>query len=655
MITEREKKQRITQEDLDNYGARNITVMEGLEAVRARPGMYIGSTGPSGLYHCVVEIVDNSIDESLQLDSNGRPYCTVIKVKINMDGSVTIEDNGRGIPVDIHPQTGRPTLETVLTVLHAGGKFGGGGYKVSGGLHGVGLSVVNALSKKLVAEVYRGGKIYRQEFAKGNPICDMEVLGDTKKRGTSITFLPDDEIFETVEFKSEVIKNRLLEQACLNKGLKIEYVNEITDEKEVFIEKEGIKSLLVRLNDEKETLTDIMYVKGATFDEEGKKNIEVEIAFQYIKEFTPETILGYCNNISTKEGGTHVAGFKASLTKLINSYIERLNLNKKKKLEGRDVRNGLTAVVSIKHLEPQFEGQTKTKLGNTDAHYGVAEVFASEGQLLLDKNENIVVDIIEQAMRAYSLRKKDAKNAVDFSSKEFKMKANKSLAHCNSKKPEECEIFLVEGDSAGGTAKQGRDKYFQAVLALRGKVLNVEKSSSSKVLDSDVLNIFSALGCGYGEYYDESKLNYHKIIILTDADVDGEHIRTLLLTLFYRYAPDLIYSGKIFIGIPPLYKVSYTEKRKEKVTYVYSEEEMNELKLELSNAKYVQQRYKGLGEMNDTQLWDTTLNPRTRKIKRINISDRIETDKITNLLMGSKVEPRKEFIRRESTKAKLDD
>lgn len=654
MTSERERKQRTTQQELDNYGAKNITVLDGLEPVRKRPGMYIGSTSSEGLHHCVWEIVDNCIDEHLQTDANGNPYCSTIKVKINLDGSITIEDNGRGIPVEVHPQTGKSTLETVLTVLHAGGKFGDGGYKVSGGLHGVGVSVVNALSSKLIAEVYRDGKVHRQEFSKGTPITEMTIVGDTKKRGTSITFLPDETIFETVNFKGDIIKARLLEQACLNKGLRIEYINKITEEKETFLQKDGIKNLLVRLNEDCETLTEILYVKGATLDENGNKNIEVEIAFQYIKEFTPETILSYCNNISTKEGGTHVAGFKASLTTLINSYIERLNLNKKKKLEGRDIRNGLTAVVSIKHLEPQFEGQTKTKLGSTDANSGVKEVFLSEGQLLFDKNESVVVDIVEQAMRAYSLRKKDAKNAIDFSSKEFKMKANKSLAHCNSKNPKECEIFLVEGDSAGGTTKQGRDKYTQAVLALRGKVLNVEKSSSGKVLDSDVLNIFSALGCGYGEYYDESKLNYHKIVILTDADVDGEHIRTLLLTLFYRYAPELIYTGKVFIGVPPLYKVTYIKGRKETFDYLYSDKELDEFKKKVSNIKSIQ-RYKGLGEMNSEQLWDTTLNPKTRRMIRINISDRIETDKTTNLLMGSKVEPRKEFIRKESKKAKLDD
>lgn len=649
MMTEREKKQKITQEELDNYGATSITVLDGLEPVRKRPGMYIGSTSSVGLHHCVWEIVDNCIDEHLQTDSNGKNYCTTIKIKLNIDGSITVEDNGRGIPVEIHPQTGKSTLETVLTVLHAGGKFGDGGYKVSGGLHGVGVSVVNALSTKLIAEVYRDGKIYRQEYSKGTPTTELKVVGETKKRGTSITFTPDDTIFETIVFNPETIKSRLFEQSCLNKGLRIEFTNQLTEEKEVFLQKDGIKTLLKRLNENKELLTDILYIQGATLDEFGNKNIEVEVAFQYIKEFTPETILSYCNNISTKEGGTHVAGLKASLTKLINSYIDRLNLNKKKKLEGRDIRNGLTAVVSIKHFEPQFEGQTKTKLGSTDAHYGVMEVFSSEGQLLFDKNESVVVDIIEQSMRAFSLRKKDAKNAIDFSSKEFKMKANKSLAHCNSRKPKECEIFLVEGDSAGGTAKQGRDKYYQAVLALRGKVLNVEKSTLGKVMESDVLNIFSALGCGYGEYYDESKLNYHKIIILTDADVDGEHIRTLLLTLFYRYAPELLYSGKVYIGNPPLYKVTYLKNRKETYEYLYTEKALQQFKNKTSNIKFIQ-RYKGLGEMNSEQLWDTTLNPKTRRLDRVNISDSIETDKTVNLLMGSKVEPRKQFIINQSKK-----
>ena len=387
MITEREKKQKITQEELDNYGAKSITVLDGLEPVRKRPGMYIGSTSSVGLHHCVWEIVDNCIDEYLQLDMNGNPYCTTIKIKLNLDGSITVEDNGRGIPVEIHPQTGKSTLETVLTVLHAGGKFGDGGYKVSGGLHGVGVSVVNALSNKLVAEVYRDGKIYRQEFSKGNPMTELKIIGETKKRGTSITFIPDDTIFETINFNPETIKSRLFEQSCLNKGLRIEFTNKFTNEKEVFLQKEGIKKLLKKLNEEKEALTDILYINGATLDKLGNKNIEVEIAFQYIKEFTPETILSYCNNISTKEGGTHVAGLKASLTKLINSYVERLNLNKKKKLEGRDIRNGLTAVVSIKHFEPQFEGQTKTKLGSTDAHYGVMEVFLSgDNYYLIEMN-----------------------------------------------------------------------------------------------------------------------------------------------------------------------------------------------------------------------------------------------------------------------------
>lgn len=654
MTSERKQKQKITQTQMDNYGAQDITVLDGLEPVRKRPGMYIGSTSSEGLHHCIWEILDNSIDEHLQTDSNNKPYCSVIKVRVNLDGSITIEDNGRGIPVEIHPQTGKSTLETVLTVLHAGGKFGNGGYKVSGGLHGVGVSVVNALSTKLVAEVYRDGKIHRQEYSKGTPITKLEVVGETKKRGTSITFLPDDTIFETVNFRSETIKSRLLEQACLNKGLKIEYVNKITEEKETFLQKDGIKNLLVRLNEGKDALTDILHIEGATYDEDGEKDIEVEVAFQYIKEFTPETILSYCNNISTKEGGTHVSGLKASLTKLVNSYVERFNLNSKKKLEGRDVRNGLTAVVSIKHLAPQFEGQTKTKLGSTDANFGVSDVFYSQAQLLFDKNESVMNSIIEQAIYAQGLRKKDSKITIDLSSKEFVMKANKNLAFANSKNPKEREIFLVEGDSAGGTAKQGRDKYFQAVLSLRGKVLNVEKASIDKIMKSDALEIFSSLGCGYGEFYDESKLNYDKIIILTDADVDGAHIRTLLLTLFFRYTPNLIYNKKIYIGVPPLYKVTYKKNRKEVFEYCYSDKELNSIKSKVSNIVGIQ-RYKGLGEMNSDQLWETTMNPKTRKLIRVNINDSIGTDRTVSLLMGSNAEARKDFIQKESTKAKLDD
>ena len=618
------------------YGADQIQVLEGLEAVRKRPGMYIGSTGPRGLHHLVYEVVDNSIDEAL------AGNCSEIYISINPDGSVTVKDDGRGIPVEVHPKTGLSTLETVLTVLHAGGKFGGGGYKVSGGLHGVGVSVVNALSDWLIAEVSRDGKVYRQEYKRGVPTSKLEVVSESsKKSGTSITFMPDASIFDEIEFKYETLEYRFRELSFLNKVIKIEFEDkrEGQEKSKTFHYTGGLIEYIKYLNRTKTPIHDqIIYVDKIAND------CTIELALQYTDAYT-ENIYSFANNINTHEGGVHLSGFKAALTKCVNDYARRNNILKEKdpNLSGEDIREGLTAIVSVKLPDPQFEGQTKTKLGNTFMRGLVDSIANEEIGAFLEENPSVAKLVIEKCLRAQRAREaaKKArdltrrKNALEFTSLPGK------LADCSEKSPEKSEIFLVEGDSAGGSAKRGRDRNIQAILPLRGKILNVEKSRLDKILSSDeIKNMITAFGCGIGDDFDPEKLRYHKIVIMTDADVDGAHIRTLLLTFFFRYMRPLIEGGYVYAAQPPLFKV----KKGKKEYYAFSDNELSKLLDEVGRQGADVSRYKGLGEMNAEQLWETTMDPESRTLLQVTIDDAIMADEIFSMLMGDKVAPRRDFI-----------
>ena len=622
------------------YGASQIQVLEGLEAVRKRPGMYIGSTGPRGLHHLVYEIVDNSIDEALQ------GYCDRIYVSLNEDGSVTVKDDGRGIPVETHPKTGKSTLETVLTVLHAGGKFGGGGYKVSGGLHGVGISVVNALSKWLVADVYRNGKIYRQTYEKGITTSPLEVVGESHHTGTIINFMPDETIFDEIEFKYETLEHRLRELSFLNKGVKIVFEDkrEGSERKKEFHYEGGLVEFVKYLNKTKTPIhDDIVHIDKKIGDS------IVEIAMQYTDGYT-ENIYSFANNIDTHEGGTHLAGFKSALTKTVNEYAKRNKLIKENEgnLTGEDIREGLTAVISVNLPEPQFEGQTKTTLGNTYMRGNVDSVTVEELGAFLEENPTTARTIVDKGLRAQRAREA-AKRARELTRRKSVLESTSlpgKLADCSEKDPSKSEIFLVEGDSAGGSAKQGRDRHTQAILPLRGKILNVEKSRLDRILSSDeIKNMITAFGCGIGNDFDLEKARYHKIVIMTDADVDGAHIRTLLLTFFFRYMRPLIENGYVYAAQPPLYKV----KKQKKEYYVYSDKELEVLLEDIGRTGVELQRYKGLGEMNAEQLWDTTMNPETRTLLQVTIEDAVMADQVFSMLMGDKVGPRKEFIEENAT------
>ena len=641
---------------MSNYSGSDIVILEGLEAVRKRPGMYIGSTGTRGLHHMIWEILDNGIDEHL------AGFCNELHLTLLKDGGVVVEDNGRGVPVDIHPTKKIPTARVVYTVLHAGGKFNSDVYKVSGGLHGVGASVVNALSSHMIVEIRRDGKVYRDEYKDGGkPVTKLEkgflpVVGTCMKNktGTKVTFYPDDSIFETVEFKPETIRKKLKEIAYLNKNLKIVFKDEHTGEEQTYLEKFGIQSYIKYINRDTAVLhDDVIYIEGKSGD------IEVEVAFQYTQNYS-EQINAYCNRINVADGGTLVTGFKTALTRIMNQYARELNFlkNKEDNFDGKDIRNGLVAIVSIKHPDPQFESQTKNKLGNTDAKTAVDEVFNREAQRYFDKNVEVLKRILENVHKSFKARTASDKARKGVMKQLLDVDTKSKLAACSSKKSEECEIYIVEGDSAGGTVKTARNRRTQAVLPLRGKILNVEKAPLEKILvNNEIKTMIAAFGCGIGENFDIKKLRYDKIIILTDADVDGAHISTLLLTFFYRFMPELIYQGKVYRGLPPLYRVSYEDKKGKKKNKV-SEYLFNDFELEKfrkTGKKILElQRYKGLGEMDDTQLWETTLDPESRILAQVSISDTVEADEVTDILMGSNVLPRRQFIMDEAKYANLD-
>lgn len=634
-----------------DYDASSIKVLEGLEAVRVRPGMYIGSVSTKGLNHLIYEIVDNSVDEHL------AGFCSHIKVCLEKDGSATVSDNGRGIPVEMH-EKGVSAERLVFTTLHAGGKFDDSAYKTSGGLHGVGSSVVNALSAYLTVRISRGGHVYEDKYERGVPVMELEngllpVVGKSKETGTTINFLPDGEIFDRTWFKADDVKSRLHETAYLNPELTIEFEDRRGEEvdSEIFHEPEGIVGFVKAMNASKETVSDVIYFKGEA------EGIAVECAFQYVNEFH-ENVMGFCNNIHNAEGGTHITGFKSSFTNVINSYARELNILKEKdqNFTGADVRNGMTAIVSIKHPDPRFEGQTKTKLDNQDAAKVVSKVTGDEVIRYFDRNLETLKAVIGCAEKAAKIRKTEEKAKTNMLTKQkFSFDSNGKLANCESRDAEKCEIFIVEGDSAGGSAKTARNRKYQAILPIRGKILNVEKASMDKVLaNAEIKTMINAFGCGfsegYGNDFDISKLRYNKIIIMADADVDGAHISTLLLTLFYRFMPELISAGHVYIAMPPLYKAMPSKGKEE---YLYDDKALEKYR-KTHKGPFTLQRYKGLGEMDANQLWETTLNPETRKLKLVEIDDNFQADKITEMLMGAEVPPRKKYIYDHANEALLD-
>ena len=633
------------------YNADSITVLEGLEAVRKRPGMYIGSVGTKGLNHLIYEIVDNSVDEHL------AGYCSEIWVTLEPDGSCTVRDNGRGIPVEMHKK-GVSAERVVLATLHAGGKFDNEAYKTSGGLHGVGSSVVNALSSHMDVKVFRDGKIHHDAYVRGVPVVELEdgllpVIGKTKETGTQINFMPDEEIFERTRFKADWLKSRLHETAYLNPSLTIHYTNHRPGEDEVidYHEPDGLTAYVRELNSGKTPVHDPIYIKGCV------DRVEVEIALQFVDTFE-ENLLGFCNNIFTQEGGTHLAGFKTKFTALINSYARELGILKEKdnNFTGADTRNGMTAIVAVKHPDPIFEGQTKTKLASADATKAVFTVTGDELTRYFDRNLEVLKSIIGCAEKSAKIRKAEEKAKTNMLSKsKFSFDSNGKLANCESRDPEKCEIFIVEGDSAGGSAKTARNRQYQAILPIRGKILNVEKASIDKVLaNAEIKTMINSFGCGfsegYGNDFDLSKLRYNKIILMTDADVDGSHIDTLLLTFLYRFMPELIYNGHVYIAMPPLFKV--IPKRGEE-QYLYDEKELEKYR-KTHTGEFTLQRYKGLGEMDASQLWETTLDPERRVLKQVEIEDARMASEITEMLMGSEVGPRREFIYQHADEAEID-
>ena len=635
----------------NNYDASSITVLEGLEAVRVRPGMYIGSVSTKGLNHLIYEIMDNAVDEHL------AGFCSTIHVTLEADGSATVSDNGRGIPVGMH-EKGISAERLVFTTLHAGGKFDNDAYKTSGGLHGVGSSVVNALSAHMHVTVKTGGYIYEDRYERGVPTLELQdgllpVVGKTKESGTTINFLPDDTIFDRTLFKEDEVKSRLHETAYLNPALTIIYEDKRREEIEhiEYHEPEGIIGFIKDMNKSKEAIHDVIYYKGES------EGITVEVALQYVNEFH-ENVLGFCNNIYNAEGGTHLTGFKTMFTNVINTYARGLNILKEKDVNftGADVRNGMTAVVSIKHPDPRFEGQTKTKLDNQDATKIVSKVTGEEIVRFFDRNLETLKSIIGCAEKAAKIRKTEEKAKTNLLTKQkFSFDSNGKLANCESRDASKCEIFIVEGDSAGGSAKTARNRMFQAILPIRGKILNVEKASIDKILaNAEIKTMINAFGCGfsegYGNDFDISRLRYDKIIIMADADVDGEHISTLLLTLFYRFMPELIYEGHVYIAMPPLYKVMPSKGAEE---YLYDDKALEKYR-KRHKGPFTLQRYKGLGEMDAEQLWETTLDPDTRLLKQVEIEDARMATEVTEMLMGTEVLPRREFIYRHAQDAELD-